>query len=314
MKTLPLFCLLTVLAGRAFSDEKIRFDELPLEDGTALKNAVVLKVEPDGVRVEHSAGVSKVKFEQLPESVQKQFSFDRGQAEKFREEKAAAREALAATERKARVEAVLEQRRSEQDDDVQRSREAFYDLLESGEYSYPQLDKSLLDSISILKEADRRDLAVLLEDDRKLLRERELLKPADKYRLEREQLQARIRDLENQVAQLNNAAANPPGDNRVATDAAVIPFFVDRPIVIDRPVVVDRPSVPPAACPPGTRPDKAPHSPPSAARPPMPAAPTPYFAPASPRSAPYSRPSVPSMPVALPSGGAQQQGAHLWKK
>lgn len=171
---------------------------------------------------------------------------------------------------------MLEQRREDQESDFTRGREAFYRLMESDEYSYPKVDRSLIDSIAILKDAGRDDLAAMIEDDRKFIRERQLVRPGEKHRKEREQLVSRIRDLENQVAQLRNR----PPDVRVIRDVDTIPVFVDRPVVIDRPVVY------PPYCPP-TR--------------------SPVFQPPSLRSPPLVQPN-------LPSGGAQIHGAHLYKK
>jgi len=313
MKTLPLLLILAVFAGRAAAKEKIQLADLTLEDGTSLKDAVVLKVEPDGLRLEHHDGVSKVMFENLPEEVQKRFTFDREEAEKFREEKETERATKAAGEHKARVEEIIRQRREVQERDVARGREEFYRLVESGEYSYPQLDKAIQESISVLKEAGRKDLAALLEGDRKLLRERELIRPGERQRQEKDQLLERIRDLENQVAHLHNRGP----DVEVVHDTATIPIFVDRPIVVDRPVFVHPHPVPP--CPPSSRPAISmpgmvtPYVPMQPARPVMPAVPC---APVQPRSSLPVAPSHSVIPtrVVMPSSGAQQHGAHLWKR
>lgn len=315
MKTLPLLLLLAVFAGRAAAKEKIKLADITLEDGTVLKDAVVLKVEPDGLRLEHHDGVSKVVFENLPDEVQKQFTFDREEAEKFREEKETERATKAADEHKARVEEMIRQRREVQERDVAKGREEFYRLMESGEYSYPQLDKAIQESIAVLKEAGRKDLAALLESDRKLLRERELIRPGEKQRQEKDQLLDRIRDLENQVAQLNNR----PQAVEVVHETAAIPIFVDRPVVIDRPVVVHPHPWTPAPCAPSSHPAS---SVPGMVRPYMPIQPARPYTPATPFAPAQTRPSLPvspspSMPptrVFMPSGGAQQQGAHLWKR
>ncbi len=317
MKTLPLLLCLAVLAGRTAAQEKMKLADLTLEDGTKLKDSVVLKVEPDGLRLEHKDGVSKVRFENLPEAVQKQFTFDREQAKKFRVEKETERANKAVVEHKARVEEIVRQQREVQESDFATGREEFYRLLESGEYSYPQLDKALQESIAVLTEAGREDLAAQLEDDRKLLRERELIRPGEKARREKDQLLARIRDLENQVAQLNN----PPQPVAVVQDTGIIPIFVDRPIVVNpyytgpsygpcpparRPVTGPPHTVPPAApC--------IPASPAIPARPVSPAIPAAPFIPRSSLPVAPSHPMVPSR-VTMPSSGAQQFGAHLWKK
>ena len=315
MKTLPLLLLLAVFTGRAAAKEKIKLADITLEDGTALKDAVVLKVEPDGLRLEHHDGVSKVMFENLPGEVQKQFTFDLEEAEKFREERETDRATKAAGEHKARVEEIIRQRREVQERDAARGREEFYRLMESGEYSYPQLDNALKESISVLKEAGRKDLATMLEEDRKLLRERELIRPGERQRHEKDQLLDRIRDLENQVAQLNNA----PPAVQVVHDTATIPIFVDRPIVIDRPVFVHPPHETPAPCPPSSH--RVP-SMPGIMTPYAPAQPARPFTPAVPQAPMQPRSSLPVAPshsvaptrVVMPSSGAQQHGAHLWKR
>ena len=315
MKT-SLLCF-ALLTGTLTAKEPVTFNELKLEDGTVLKAATVLRIDPDGLHIEHHEGVSKVKFENLPENVQQQFEFDREAAEKFRVEKEAAREVREAAERKVRVESILSKKHAEQNEDVRRGREEFFALLGTGEYSYPQLETILLNSIAALKEAGRDDLAATLEDDRKLLREREVTRPAETLRRERDQLAARVRDLENQLALLNNKPADPPQDT-----TTVWPIFVDRPVFIPQPVVVHHPSTPHANCPPGTTlPRFTPYAP---------AAPAvrPHLSPGLPEMPriPQIRPAVttiPQMPAvpqmprlapALPSSGAQVHGAHLWKK
>lgn len=328
MKTLPLLLASAFFVSAASAapepaapapKAKIAFDDLMLADGTVLKNATVTKVDPDGLRLEHSNGISKVKFEDLPKNVQEQFTFDRDKAVEYRDRQQAAREARESEERRARVEELLQKRRDEQDGDVQRSRESFYKLLTTNEYSYPQLDRMLMDSIAILKEAGREDLAALLADDRKMLRERELNRPADTARLEREKLLARIEDLERQLAQVHGGGVPggnpppPPVDTVVVHDTGIIPIFVDRPVVINPPL---HPG--PVPCPPGQSPrpgngagraNQPPLPPFVPAQPQRPQL-SPQFTPPSAPSAPY-----PIRPVVQPTpGGAQQQGAHLWRK
>lgn len=327
MKTpLTLLCSLALFAGHLVAKEPVVFKELKLEDGKVLKEAKVLRIDPDGLHVSHYDGVSKVKFENLPEEVQKQFEFDREAAENYRAEKEAAREAREAVERKERVDSIVNKKRAEQEADLRRGREEFFALLSSGEYSYPQLEKILLDSIAVLKEAGREDLAAILEDDRKILREREVTRPAESLRKERDQLAARVRELENQIVQLNNKPADPP------QDTTVWPIFVDRPVFIPQTIVVDH-HTPPANCPPASvppaRPRLTPFSPETpAVRTPAPAVPTTPFAPRTPaqdRVQPMqpavpviphapSAPQVPHFTPQVPSSGAQVHGAHLWNK
>jgi len=305
---------LALLTGLLTAKEPVKFNELKLADGTLLQAATVLRTDPDGLHIEHRDGVSKVKFENLPAPVQQQFQFDREAAEKFRLDKEAALAAREAAERQARVEALLAKQRTDQDEDVRRGREEFFALLGSGEYSYPQLERILLDSIAALQAAGREDLAATLEDDRKLLREREVNRPAESLRRERDQLAARVRDLENQIALLNNRPADPPEN-----DTSVIwPIYVDRPVIFPVPVAVNPPA--PLPCPhpaplPSIRPAYAPVAP----------AVRPVLTPVTPRvpavrPAPVAVPRAPMIPQAprgVPAArtsGAQMSGAHLWKK
>lgn len=72
---------------------------------TTYKNYEVVKVEPDGLRILHSAGAAKIPYEQLPATLLKQYSFDPAKAKEFRERKAgdqkAAEEKRAADEKAA---------------------------------------------------------------------------------------------------------------------------------------------------------------------------------------------------------------------
>lgn len=335
MKTpLTLLCSLALIAGPLVAKEPVVFNELKLENGTVLKAATVLRVDPDGLHISHHEGVSKVKFENLPANVQEQFAFDREEAGKFREEKQAAQDARDAAERKERVESILNKKHAEQDEDVRRGREEFFALLSSGEYSYPQLEKILQDSIATLKETGRDDLAATLEDDRKLLRDREVTRPAESLRKERDQLAIRVRDLENQLALLNNK----PQDDRRFSDV-VWPIFVDRPVYIPQTVVGGHGHTPAGDCLPGTsgRPRLTPYSPNGvvplapASRPAAPIGPnnpgpgrfvqSPRMvqpAPAAPQPRNFVPPAAPQAPRVMspqmPAGGAQVHGAHLWKK
>ncbi len=298
MKALPFFCLLTLIAGTATAKDK-KYDDLLLEDGTTLKEVTVLKVEPDGLRLAHKNGVSKVKYEDLPEMVRKEYSFDQEKATAFRIAQDTAREARNAAEQKERVEEVLQQRHEEQDSDLQRTREAFFRMVESDEYSFPQLDKSLLDGINVFKEAGRKDLAAILEEDRKLLRERELVRPGEKYRKERDLLLDRIRALEAQLA------ANPPAGVQPVRDTTYVPFYVDRPVIVPVPsgggndpdCPPGKPTTPPTR--PGPRPGYGNgtgngNGPGITPIPPVTRPSTPV--PSRPTTPPVSRPSVPSAP------------------
>jgi hypothetical protein len=285
MKLLPLLLLTAVTTLAAPAKKPVKFPELALTDGTVLKEVQVLKVEPDAIRVEHSDGVYRIKMENLPEAVQKQFGFDAEKAAAFRAVAEEENARIARQEHEARVAALLEKRREEQEEDVAKGREAFYAQMEADEYSYPRLDMTLMATIRTLKEAGREDLAALVEEDRALLRERELVRPGERLRRERDQLQARIRQLETQMAGMANRPAE------VVHTVDTVPVFVDRPVIVNRPVHV--PSNP-TPCPPShtvNRPTV------------IPSLPQPIVAPPS-----VCPPSLPSAPTAV------ENGAHLYRR
>jgi len=61
-------------------------------DRTQYKNVTVKRVEPDGIVLTSSSGVSKVYFTELPKEIQQRFNYDA--------EKASAQEATARSSRK----------------------------------------------------------------------------------------------------------------------------------------------------------------------------------------------------------------------
>ncbi len=77
-------------------------------DGTIYRNAQVTGVDPDGIRVTHSTGVAKLRFEDLPEALQKQYHYDAAKVAAYRKQvedaqKAAAAQAAVAQQNKARA-------------------------------------------------------------------------------------------------------------------------------------------------------------------------------------------------------------------
>lgn len=67
------------------------------------KDVVVLKVEPDGLRVRHSEGVRKIPYEELPESLQKFYNFKKEEAADFRMLQRWAEAEKATEERKKKI-------------------------------------------------------------------------------------------------------------------------------------------------------------------------------------------------------------------
>jgi hypothetical protein len=58
-------------------------------NGKEYKDATVMRVEPDGIVVKTSSGVTKVYFSELPKDVQEHFQYDPGKAASYSAEQAA---------------------------------------------------------------------------------------------------------------------------------------------------------------------------------------------------------------------------------
>ena len=75
------------------------FAELRTEKGRTFINAKVIAVEPDGLRLQHDTGVSKVAFAELPEPVRKNYPHDPEKAAEYaKAAEAANREAIFSAE------------------------------------------------------------------------------------------------------------------------------------------------------------------------------------------------------------------------
>lgn len=61
------------------------FDELTTAK-RVYRKVTVQEVEPDGIKILHESGLAKVRFEDLPEPLQREFGFDLEAAEEFRKE------------------------------------------------------------------------------------------------------------------------------------------------------------------------------------------------------------------------------------
>jgi hypothetical protein len=80
---LPAFILLCGLSAPL-----LMADDLTIGDAT-YKKWSVLKVEPDGLKIEHSDGITKIPMEKLPPDLAAKYQFDPAKAKAFREKKAA---------------------------------------------------------------------------------------------------------------------------------------------------------------------------------------------------------------------------------
>ena len=67
-------------------------------DGKTYTAAEVTKVEPDGLVINHDAGIARIPFEKLPHDLQKSFQFDPAQANAYRAKKAGAEQSAKVVE------------------------------------------------------------------------------------------------------------------------------------------------------------------------------------------------------------------------
>ncbi len=85
-----LVALIAAVCHIAAAQEKLL--EVTLTNGKVLKNARVSKVEPDGLRINHDDGLTKVLFEDLPPALKEKYAFDAQKADMFRAKKQQDRE------------------------------------------------------------------------------------------------------------------------------------------------------------------------------------------------------------------------------
>lgn len=94
MTTLPKILTLALFAGIA------RAEDLKIGD-TTYKNYSVIKQEPDGLKIEHSDGITKIHMEKLPADLAAKYKFDTAKAKAFREQKSAVEKKVAESQAEA---------------------------------------------------------------------------------------------------------------------------------------------------------------------------------------------------------------------
>jgi len=67
-------------------------DDFKAIDGKEYKNVTVSRVEPDGIVLMSSSGISKVYFTELPKEVQERFHYDPGTAASYSSQQATSQE------------------------------------------------------------------------------------------------------------------------------------------------------------------------------------------------------------------------------
>jgi hypothetical protein len=77
-----LLILSLALAAPAF----LTAEDVTLMNGKILKNAKIMRVDPDGIRFLHDAGITKALVEELPVEIKTKHNFDMAKATAFREQ------------------------------------------------------------------------------------------------------------------------------------------------------------------------------------------------------------------------------------
>lgn len=205
MKTIPAALLLFSVLALPAAAAPVALGSVKLLDGRQLDEVKVMKVEPDGLRIEHKAGVGKVKLEDLPHDIAQRFSLDEAAASEFRLKEKSKADRATDAQRGARVRALLESSRASQDAQARSTRISIFDQSKASHINYASLDGQLQEQVELWKAAGRDDLAATFEQDRQLFRQQEITHPA----AEREALERRVRELQQDVDRVRNQAPGP---------------------------------------------------------------------------------------------------------
>jgi hypothetical protein len=172
--------------------------------GKKYEEARVVGVDADGVRIMHRDGAGKVAFADLSEEQRKKYGFDPHKASAFQQQQAEASQT--ATVLRARVATAAAEEQETTAFNTFRSRTLA--AINSLEYDYAELDGALLKWIKIYTENDKKDWADVLQGDRKLLHERELMRPQLEAKQRTLALEAQNARLQQQIDRLNTSVRN----------------------------------------------------------------------------------------------------------
>ncbi len=203
MKTLSAALLLPWLLV-SLQAAPIDLGTVKLRDGRKLEEVKVMKIEPDGLRLEHREGVGKVRMEDLPSAVAERFSLDEATASAWRMAEKKRLDAEADSRRRAQVRVLMESSRDGQDAQARATRMSIFDQAKASNVNYAALDDQLLTQIQLWKEADRDDLAARFEEDRSVLKQQEIARPSTALESEKQALARRVESLQSEVNQANN--------------------------------------------------------------------------------------------------------------
>jgi hypothetical protein len=71
------------MATLVFITNAVVAEDITTTDGNIYTNAIIKKVEPDGILVSYADGISKLKFKNLPPEVAKKYGYDLAKAESY---------------------------------------------------------------------------------------------------------------------------------------------------------------------------------------------------------------------------------------
>lgn len=212
MKLLPAALLFSLLA-LPVPAAPVDLGRVKLRDGRQLEEVKMVKVEPDGLRLEHRDGAGKVRLEDLPSDLSRRFSLDQETASAWRLEEKKRLDDEAGSLLRAKVRVLMEASRAGQEAQARAQRLSIFDQARAGNVNYAALDEQLLTQIQLWNDAGRGDLAARFEEDRSVLKQQEIARPAAALESEKQALARRVESLQSQV---NNA------NNRPATTTVVI--------------------------------------------------------------------------------------------
>ena len=193
----------------------INLGTVNLRDGRQLDSVKVVKVEPDGLRLEHRDGVGKVRMEDLPSDLSRRFSLDEETASAWRLEEKKRLDDEADSRLRAKVRVLMEASRAGQEAQARSQRMSIFDQAKAGNVNYASLDEQLHTQIQLWKDAGRDDLAARFEEDRSVLKQQEVARPAAALESEKQALARRVESLQSDV----NAAHNRPTTTTVVIDS-----------------------------------------------------------------------------------------------
>ena len=254
MKTLPAVFLFSLLALPTWA-APVALGTVKLRDGRQFEDVKVMKVEPDGLRVEHRSGLGKLKLEDLPSDLARRFSLDEATASAWRLEEKKRLDTAAETRRRTEVRTLAEAPRAEQDAQARTQRMSIFDQAKASLVNYVVLDDQLLTWSQLWKDAGREDLAARFEEDREVLKQQEIARPASAQEKERQALAQRVANLQQEVAAA--ASRQPTTTTTIVMDSnlgRIRPgyyypdYYYPRPsIYVQNPVFNQSPYCPPVA-------------------------------------------------------------------